>query len=181
MFYISISRVDGRKLVSFFGTSSSNLPRNKLNIWGTKICREQCRPRDNGIMYKTCKGHLYQYINEKRNHLKSGVSVAWRQMKIFINNCYFCIVNSKVVNRNNSDKCSFPDLSSASRPVPNSDILPILGNVNYHSSQKISLAYVIPNTVKIAELIRVNFKQPHIMNVLNQKELNYLTRDLNLS
>jgi len=42
MFCISKPRADRGKLVLIFQISRSNIPRNRSNIWGTKICFGQC-------------------------------------------------------------------------------------------------------------------------------------------
>jgi hypothetical protein len=51
--------------------------------------------------------------------------MGWREPKTHFDDCYFCIVNTIGINRNNRDKWSYPDLPSASRPVPHSDLVTV--------------------------------------------------------
>jgi hypothetical protein len=51
--------------------------------------------------------------------------VVWRAPKEHFDDCSFCIVNIIGINRNNRNKWSHPDLSSARRPVPHSDLVPV--------------------------------------------------------
>ena len=77
------------------------------------------------IACKTCVEHLRQWINGKRQSLQFGVPMVWREPKNHHDDCYFCMVNIKGINRNNRRKWIYPDLESARRPVPNSDEVPI--------------------------------------------------------
>ena len=42
------------------------------------------------IVGKTCVEHLHQWKNDKRNSLKFGVSMIWREPQNHHNDCYFC-------------------------------------------------------------------------------------------
>jgi hypothetical protein len=57
--------------------------------------------------------------------LKFGVSMVWREPKNHFNDCYFRIVNIIGIIQNNRDKWSYPDLPSARRRVPHSDLVPV--------------------------------------------------------
>jgi hypothetical protein len=69
--------------------------------------------------------HLRQWTNGKRSCLKFGAPMVWRGPKNHFHDCYFFIVNIIGINRNNHDKWSYPDLPSARRSVPHSDLVPV--------------------------------------------------------
>jgi hypothetical protein len=77
------------------------------------------------IVYKICTEHLRHWRNGKKSCLKFGVSMVWREPKKHFDDCYCCVVNIIGINRNNRDKWSYPDLPSASRLVPHSDLVPV--------------------------------------------------------
>ena len=51
--------------------------------------------------------------------------MVWREPKNYFDDCYFYAVNIISINRNNHEKWSYPDLPSARRPVPHSDLVPV--------------------------------------------------------
>lgn len=133
------------------------------------------------IVCKTCTEHLRQWTTGKRNSLKFGVPMVWREPTNHIDDCYFCMVNITGINRNNRSKWTYPDLASARRPVPHSEEIPI------------------PTFHQLPELCEDElnlFEHPSDTNdgsdsdyegmssspqLFNQEELNDLVRDLSLS
>src|SRR5215469_9137588 len=51
--------------------------------------------------------------------------MVWREPKNHYDDCYFCMINVKGVNRYKKRKIEYPDLESARRPVPHSDEVPV--------------------------------------------------------
>jgi hypothetical protein len=93
--------------------------------------------------------------------------MVWREQNNHFDDCYFCIVNIISINRNNRDKWSYPELPSARRSVPHSDLVPVPPFVNCHSSER-SRARLLLHNVKKMWAVTVIFKQLHIVNVLTR-------------
>jgi hypothetical protein len=94
--------------------------------------------------------------------------MVWREPKNHFDDCYFCIVNIIGINRNNCDKWSHPDLPSARRPVPHSDLVPVppfreLPQLSEDESCMCDIAQV-----KKVGAVAVISKQLHIANVLTR-------------
>ena len=70
------------------------------------------------IIVKKC------FVTERKG-LPVGVPMVWREPTDHITNCYFCLVNAMGVGKKNRRKISYPSISSAIRPVPHSDDLPV--------------------------------------------------------
>lgn len=85
------------------------------------------------IVCKMCSEHLRQWNNGKRRQLKFGVPMVWREPKNHYDDCYFCLVKLRGVNRK---KMIYPDLESAKRPLPHSEDVPVptLGDLSDLSS-----------------------------------------------
>ena len=103
---------------------SEFVKRAYVGYFGVKL-GDQDEPWAPHIVCKICTEHLRQWTNGKRSCLKFGVPMVWREPKNHFDDCYFCIVNITGINRNNHDKWSYPDLPSARRPVPHSELLPV--------------------------------------------------------
>ena len=134
------------------------------------------------IACKTCVEHLRQWINGKRRSLQYGVPMVWREPKNHHDDCYFCMVNIKGINRNNKRKWIYPDLESARRPVPHSDEVSIpvfdhLTELLESSDESISSVDAAVTCSSESEF------QGAVATPLrfNPFELNDLVRDLNLS
>ena len=137
------------------------------------------------LVCKTCVEHLRQWANGKRKCLKFGLSMVWGEPRNHFDDCYFCIVNIKGINRNNRHKWTYPDLNSAKRPVPHSDEIPIpsfsslprprLLEDKTESSTSPGDEYVRSDNDSDFE---ADSDKPQRFN---QQELNDLCRDLNLS
>lgn len=74
---------------------------------------------------KTCAEHLQQWTTRKSKSLKFDVPMFWGEPKNHFADCYFCLVNTSGINRNNRNKWTCPDLVSARRPVPHSEEVPM--------------------------------------------------------
>lgn len=67
---------------------------------------------------KTCVEHLRQWSNGKRSCLKFETPMIWKEQRDHLNDCYFCIVKIRGLNRKNRHTWSYPNLDSAVRPKP---------------------------------------------------------------
>ena len=58
--------------------------------------------------------------------MKFAVPMIWKGQKNHVDDCYFCLaqVSSGII-RYMKRKVDYPDLNSAQRPLPHSDILPV--------------------------------------------------------
>jgi hypothetical protein len=135
------------------------------------------------LVCKTCVEHLRQWTIGKRKSLKFGVPMVWREPKNHCDDCYFCLVNIKGINRKNKQNWKYPDLNSARRPVPHSDEIPIplfnslpelLEDENEPSLSEGSDSLGRGNDSDF----EADLGNPRRFN---QAELNDLCRDLNLS
>lgn len=70
------------------------------------------------IVCKLCVEHLRQWASGKRAHLKYSVPMIWSEPKNHLDDCYFCVVKLHGINRK---KMTYPDLTTARRPIPNSN------------------------------------------------------------
>ena len=51
--------------------------------------------------------------------------MVWREPKNHFNDCYFCAVNTKGINRKNRKSLVYSNLESAIRPVPHCNEIPV--------------------------------------------------------
>ena len=118
----------------------------------------------------------------ERDEVYSCVPMVWREPKNHHDDCYFCMVNIKGINRNNKRKWIYPDLESARRPVPHSDEVPIpmfdhLTELIESSDESISSVDAAVTCSSKSEFQGAAATPLQF----NQFELNDLVRDLNLS
>ena len=104
-----------------------------------------------------------------------GKPMVWREMKDHITDCYFCMTNLKGINRKNKHHVQYPDVPSATKPVPHGLELPVPNlRVTVESSAE---SEIVDGPVS-SDYGTDDQDQP---KPLTQGELNDLTRDLNLS
>lgn len=77
------------------------------------------------ILYKICVEHLRQWEKGTRKSLKFGVPMIWQEQKNHYDDCYFCMTKIVGINKNNRHKWKYPNISSAQRPIPHSENVPI--------------------------------------------------------
>ena len=53
------------------------------------------------IVCKQCVEHLQQWTKKDRKSLRFAIPMVWRKPKNHFDNCYFCAVNTKAINRKN--------------------------------------------------------------------------------
>ena len=75
---------------------------------------------------KSCINHLNEWNNGKRSSaLSFAVPMVWRESWDHSNDCYFCLINIKGITVKTRTTIQYPDITSAIRPVPNNDELPV--------------------------------------------------------
>lgn len=77
------------------------------------------------IVCKICIEHLRQWEKGTRKSLKFGVPMMWREQKNHHDDCYFCMTSLAGINKNNRSKWKYPNISSATRPIPHSETVPV--------------------------------------------------------
>jgi hypothetical protein len=122
------------------------------------------------------------WTNGKVSGLKFGIPMVWREPHNHYDDCYFCMVNIIGINSKNRSKWSYPDLASARRPIPHSDDLPV--------PKYCQLPELAPDESDVPDSFEGNKSgdsdsdyEAHssFPQCFDQKELNDLIRDLNLS
>ncbi|UYV84064.1 hypothetical protein LAZ67_X001034 [Cordylochernes scorpioides] len=71
-----------------------------------------------------CARRLTGWIKGERN-MPFAVPMIWREPKDHSSDCYFCLTKTTSVTSKSRHTVEYPDLLSAMRPVPHSDILPV--------------------------------------------------------
>ena len=77
------------------------------------------------IACKICIEHLLQWEKGTEKSLQFGVPMIWKEQKNHHDDCYFCMTNVSGINKNNRSKWKYPNIPSAARPMPHSDIISI--------------------------------------------------------
>ena len=120
-----------------------------------------------------------------RKSFRFGIPIVWHEPKNHFDDCYFCAVNTKGINRKNRNLLVYPNLESAIRliphckeiPVPVFKGLPELELPGFEEDQ----ASVLSTDSNEATVSDVGFSPSSLPQLFSQGELNDLTRDLNLS
>ena len=159
---------------------SDFMKRAYLAYFGVKL-GDQDKQWAPHIVCKTCVEHLRQWTVGKRCSLQFGVPMVWREPKNHHDDCYFCMVNIKGINRNHRKRWTYPDIESARRPIPHSAEVPIptftnLPELTEGSDESNTSSDVITGSSG-SEFEGTTATQQRF----NQEELNDLIRDLNLS
>ncbi|UYV67912.1 hypothetical protein LAZ67_5002474 [Cordylochernes scorpioides] len=68
--------------------------------------------------------NIYGWIKGER-HMPFAVQMIWREPKDHSSDCYFCLTKTTGITSKSRHTVEYPDLPSAMRPVPHSDILPV--------------------------------------------------------
>ena len=77
------------------------------------------------IVCKQCIKHLRQWTKKDRKSLCFVISIFWFEPKNHFDNCYFFAVNTKGINRKNSNLLVYPNLQSAIRPISHCNEIPV--------------------------------------------------------
>ena len=135
-------------------------------------------------MCKCCTEHLREWTKGKRKGLSFGVPMIWREPQNHFDDCYFCAINLKGINRKNRKHLKYPSLPSAIRPVPHSQEVPV---PEFKSFPNLTDVECVPLNVS-GDLDQSeddpDFDDQDLSSQpkqFDQGELNDLVRDLNLS
>ena len=137
---------------------------------------------------KHCTETLRLWTQGKVKSMKFGVPMVWREPKNHLDDCYFCMVNMSGWNRYKKNSWHYPNLESASRPVPHSSSVPV---PVFTSLPELDLCEATcttetmnegSDTSSISSLdTYVGDFQTAEVKLFTQKHLNDLVRDLALS
>lgn len=134
------------------------------------------------VCCQTCAANLSNWLHGKRSSMPFAVPMIWREPTNHFNDCYFCMTKVSGFSRKNKHNIEYPEIPSATRPVPHGEGLPAPAppanweeDLGYddegelNSAEKTDATYSPENNEK---------KGPHL---IEQAELNDLVRDLQLS
>ncbi|UYV71887.1 hypothetical protein LAZ67_9000882 [Cordylochernes scorpioides] len=110
-------------------------------------------------------------------HMPFAVPMIWREPKDHSSDCYFCLTKTTGITSKSRHTVEYPDLPSAMRPVPHSDILPVPQppeSVIFSDDDSDRREQQWDDTNFEAGAL----SEPHL---LTQGDLNDLVRDLDLS
>jgi hypothetical protein len=130
-----------------------------------------------------CTSGLTQWLNGKRSSMPFGVPMVWREPKNHLNDCYFCLTNVAGFTKKNKHKITYPDCESALKPVLHNQGIPVpvpppVSDIGRDDSGEDTDIEITDTTDLYQSPELETLKQPHL---INQKELNDLVRDLELS
>ena len=77
------------------------------------------------IVCKSCKETLRLWTKGNRTALKFGIPMVWREPANHFDDCYLCMTNLVGFNKKNRKNILYPSISSAIRPIPHSDEIPV--------------------------------------------------------
>ena len=131
---------------------------------------------------RTCVENLRQWTKGTRKGLTLRIPMIWREPKDHFSDCYFCLTSVAGHSSKTKSSIQYPSLSSAIRPVPHSEQIPIsdsvvFGNLSESNSDSISTKSSDGNDPEYMD-IAVGSQSPQLFS---QCELNDLVRDLDLS
>ena len=134
---------------------------------------------------KQCIEHLQQWTKKVKKPLRFGISMVWREPKNHFDDCYFCAVSTKGINRKNRNSLVYPDRWSAIRPIPHRNEIPV---PVFEGLPKLELpvceedqTFVLPTNSCETTVSDVDFILSSLPQLFAQKQLNDRTRDLNFS
>ena len=127
------------------------------------------------MVCKKCTEYLRRWTHGKKDGLKFGIPMVWREPKDHVSDCYFCAINLTGINRKNQSSLKYPDLESARRPVPHCDDIPVpvFAELPELSDEEFS-------SVEDNEEVIPSDDADDAPHPFSQKELNDLVHDLNL-
>lgn len=139
---------------------------------------------------KSCEVNLNSWWSGTRDQMPFAVPMIWRKPRNHRNDCYFCMTKVVGFSSKNKNKITYPDCSSATKPVLHGDQYPIPITPNQkvkdkvtekdskNSKKEAAILKEEKSTLKDPDYIPESSDEPHL---LNQSELSDLIRDLNLT
>lgn len=130
---------------------------------------------------KTCVEKLRLWSKGKR-HLAFGIPMIWREPKNHIDDCYFCVTKTMGYSKKSKQKLEYPNLDSASRPVPHSKEIPVPVFKDFAALEGLENEEDMASDIEHESDVDFDeFGSSSIPQTFSQSELNDLVRDLNLS
>lgn len=129
---------------------------------------------------KSCVESLRLWKKGERSGLDFGIPMIWMEPKNHVDDCYFCVVDAKGFNRNQTWR--YPDLQSTKCPVLHSETLPRPVYVSKVIRMP-SETMMLPNSQKSKQSTSGSEWEGETSTpkLFSQNELSDLIRDLNLS
>lgn len=129
----------------------------------------------------TCVGLLTGWEKRSRS-MPFGIPMIWMEPINHSTNCYFCLTNTKGFTIKTKKQVKYPDVSSAKKPIPHSEKLPIpkppqRSDLSTESEETDNKS-TDPDFQIASSSIYLKEERPHL---LSQGDLNDLVRDLRLS
>lgn len=128
---------------------------------------------------RRCEEDLRLWFKGKKNSFRFGIPMMWREQQNHTTDCYFCSVDVRGFNTKNKTKISYPNLSSAIRPVPHSSEIPVPHPPS--SLDDIRSDLEDGDTLPHQDESSSDFSVDEGPQPFSQSELNDLVRDLGLS
>jgi hypothetical protein len=72
-----------------------------------------------------CYANLLAWYNGKNRHMPFGVPMMWLEPENHVDDCYFCMITTVGFNAATVGQIKYPDIRSAKRPLPHSELIPI--------------------------------------------------------
>lgn len=135
------------------------------------------------ICCNTCATNLRQWLTGKRKCMSFAVPMIWREPTDHSSNCYFCMMPpvGKGLSRMKKQTVKYPNIPSATRPVPHGEGLPVPDapkSLSLESDEEEDESSSPgPSMSHDPDFDPYTSSQPHL---LTQNDLNDLVRDLGL-
>lgn len=129
----------------------------------------------------SCVEKLRLWYKGKLKSFRFAIPMMWREQKNHVNDCYFCNCHVQGYNSKNHKLINYPNLESASRPVPHGPGLTVpqtprdLGSIDREANREDCLSE--------SDEVHSEFKASSSEDepeLISQQELNDLVRDLGL-
>lgn len=152
------------------------------NLYFGEFCKlgDQNKSWAPHICCKTCYTNLLDWLNHRRPSMPFAIPVIWLEPRNHTDNCLFCMVPPLRGMTNYKKKTIvYPNIHSATRPVPHSDELPVpTPPESYSIDSEEEPCDPEPSTSTDPDFAP-DVKSEH--HKISQNELNDLVRDLELS
>ena len=136
------------------------------------------------IVCKSCAIRLGVWINRKGMAMPFADPMAWREPSDHSSDCYFCLTPPVAtgMSRKKKQRIDYPNISSAIRPVPHREDLPVSEPLKEYNLNSEMEEEDMEKTGPHEERTDPDFQGPasESLHKLTQNKLNDLVRDLEL-